>query len=1470
MGDQKSDESLKAEAGSFPTSSHDGLTHLITGHKLNGQNYNQWVRSVTIFLQGKGREGYITGDSKCPEKGDTNLQKWQLENSQVMTWLLNTMTNEIGENFMFYDTAKDIWDAVKETYSDVDNTSAVFEIKSILHDLRQGESSVTEYFNILNRHWQQLDIYEEVKWCCTEDQKKYKDLVGKERIYKFLLGLNKDLDEVRGRILGTKPLPKIREAFSEVRREESRRKLMLGTSISAPSTESSAMAARGNQPQPPTKKTRPWCDQCKRPGHTKENCWSIYGKPPEAKQFKSKEGRGNTVVHHQNSEVISNSSPFSKEQMETLQKLLQQTMLTAGKSGTAAVAQKGNFLYALNTSKGKIESWIIDSGASDHMTGDLTLFSSYSPCPYNYTVRIADGTHSKVMGKGSVIISPHITLESVLYVPELDCNLLSISKITRDLKCVAKFSDNLCEFQILESGKTIGNAKECAGLYLLKVEKSEELKTHSYAVATVPSSENDVMLWHYRLGHPNFMYLEKIFPSLFNKNQKNFQCETCQLSKHTRSHYPPQPYKPSQPFSLIHSDVWGPSRVHNITGSRWFVTFIDDHTRVTWVFLMKEKSEVGKIFEVFHNMVQTQFQSKIQILRTDNGREYYNLALTSYLQKVGIVHQSSCVDTPQQNGVAERKNRHLLEVTRSIMSATNVPKQFWGEAVLSATYLINRMPSRILDFKTPLSTLQTTFPASKILSSIPLKVFGCSAFVHNLNPHRSKLDPRSIKCIFLGYSPHQKGYRCYSPITKKFYHTMDVTFFENQAYYTKVGIQGEQSYRYPTETLEYQSLGLEQTEPAQTLPTQASSQPAETTPKPIERTAEVVAETENDGVEVLTSSQQNQDPKVQGGNLKTYERKRRKEVESSTTPTQNHESNQALENEVPTGNVVPNSVPVNMNAPDTDIPIAMRKGVRTCTQHPIERYVSYGKLSQKYRSFVAAVDNIEIPKNIQEALQKPEWAAAVTEEVQALVKNGTWEITTIPEGKRPVGCKWIFSVKYNADGSINRYKARLVAKGFTQSYGVDYEETFAPVAKLNSVRVLLSLAANLDWPLHQLDIKNAFLNGELEEEVYMQIPPGLESPNTSNMVCRLRKSLYGLKQSPRAWFDRLTRVVKEDGFVQCQTDHTMFAKHSMDGKIALFIVYVDDIVITGDDYDQIKHLKSLLANEFEVKDLGQLKYFLGMEIARTKNGIYVSQRKYTLDLLKETGMLGCKAANTPIEPVKRSEEESIPADKDRYQSLVGKLIYLTHTRPDIGFAVSLASRYMSNPTETHMKTVNRILQYLKGSPGRGLYFQKNSNRGIEVYTDSDWAGCLSDRKSTTGYCTFVWGNMVTWRSKKQSVVARSSAEAEFRAMAQGICEGIWLKRMLDEIRIPTNYTMRILCDNKAAISIAKNPVHHDRTKHVEIDRHFIKEKIDQEIIRVDHIPSCKQTADIMTKALPRNIYENIRSNLGMIDIFHPD
>ena len=597
------------------------------------------------------------------------------------------------------------------------------------------------------------------------------------------------------------------------------------------------------------------------------------------------------------------------------------------------------------------------------------------------------------------------------------------------------------------------------------------------------------------------------------------------------------------------------------------------------------------------------------------------------------------------------------------------------------------------------------------------------------------------------------------------------------------------------------------------------------------------------------------------------------EMEEGALSQQTHEAEPGSNPSKIPGSNAPNSDGTVDSELENDIlnmPIAWRKGVRSCTQHPIGNFISYDKLSPTFRAFTSNITEIQVPRDIQEAFKYPKWKAAVDEEVRALAKNGTWEITDLPRGKKPVGCKWIFTVKYKADGNVDRYKARLVAKGFTQSYGIDYQETFAPVAKLNTVRVLLSLAANLDWSLHQLDVKNAFLNGDLEEEVYMDIPAGLETTSNFNKVCRLRKSLYGLKQSPRAWFERFTKVVKGYGFVQCQSDHTLFVKHFPEGKLAIIIVYVDDIILTGNHEEKIDLLKKLLSKEFEIKDLGNLKYFLGMEIARSKKGIAVSQRKYVLDLLNETRMLGCKPAETPMDSTVKLEESdgSPPVDKGRYQRLVGKPIYLSHTRPNIGFSFSMVSQFMNNPTEKHMTAVTRILRYLKMTPGKGLFFQRTTKKEIEIFSDADWAGSVTDRRSTSGYCSFVWGNLVTWRSKKQSVVARSSAEAEFRAMAQGICEGIWLNRLLEELRVPLKHPIVLYCDNQAAISIAKNPVHHDRTKHVEIDRHFIKEKIEEGFFKVSFTPTNSQTANILTKALARVNHEDLTEKLGMINIYN--
>ncbi|KAM5578991.1 hypothetical protein ABKV19_009000 [Rosa sericea] len=495
-------------------------------------------------------------------------------------------------------------------------------------------------------------------------------------------------------------------------------------------------------------------------------------------------------------------------------------------------------------------------------------------------------------------------------------------------------------------------------------------------------------------------------------------------------------------------------------------------------------------------------------------------------------------------------------------------------------------------------------------------------------------------------------------------------------------------------------------------------------------------------------------------------------------------------------------------------------------------------------------------------MKDEKWMKAMTVEMDALEKNCTWELVSLPPGKKTVGCMWVHTVKHNSDSSVDRYMARLVAKGYTHKYGVDYDETFAPVAKINTIRVLLLLATNLDWPLQQFDVKNAFLD--------MDLPPGYGTSTGEQMLCKLKKSLYGLKQSPRAWFGRFTKFMKKIGYRQSNSDHTLFLKHRC-GKVTALIIYVDDMVVTGDDIEEIQRLQGQLSSEFEMKDLGNLKYFLGIEVARGKECIVLSQRKYVLDLLAETGMLDCKPVDTPIEQNHRLAEyvDQIPTNKGRYQRLVGRLIYLSHTRPDLTYAVSAVSQFMHNPSKVHMDVVFRILQYLKSAPGKGLIFSKNNHLDVSGYTDADWAGNITDRRSTSGYFTFVGGNLVTWKSKKQKVVARSSAEAEYRGMARGLCEMLWLRNLLRDLGFRQKKAMSLYCDNKAAIEIAHNLVQHDRTKHVEVDRHFIKEKLDGHIILFPFVPTDEQLADILTKALSRKAFYDSLDKLGIRDLYAP-
>ena len=757
-----------------------------------------------------------------------------------------------------------------------------------------------------------------------------------------------------------------------------------------------------------------------------------------------------------------------------------------------------------------------------------------------------------------------------------------------------------------------------------------------------------------------------------------------------------------------------------------------------------------------------------------------------------------------------------MSSARALLFQGNCPKFYWSEAVATATHLINRTPSKTLNLKAPIDLLSSEYLSLCLKTNLSAKIFGCIVYVHL--HHTGKLDHRAIKCIFLGYSTTQKGYKCYHPSSRKFFITADAKFDDFKIFYD----EASRSEGYLD--LMAQEVGKNDDHRMTELPSLAPgiNEPTpdvSTVPSPIEG-----------------------------------------EVESHT-PKNTQNNAEMVEGEDISSN--------------NGWSIAVSKGVRNCTQtkpYPVSNYVSYTRMSPEYNRVIQTLMTISVPKNVQEAISSNEWKKAMDEEMEALEKNGTWEMGPLPVGKKLVGSRWVFTIKYHSEGSVARYKARLVARGYTQSYGIDYNETFAPVAKLNTIRILIALAALFDWKLFQFDVKNAFLHGELEEEVYMAPPPGyFLKTNNNGDVCHLRKSIYGLKQSPRAWFGKFSKTMLSAGYAQSEGDHTLFIKHGKEGKVAILIVYVDDIVVTGNDVAEIQNLKKHLASSFDIKALGLLSYFLGIEVAYSAAGIVLSQHKYIIDLLKDTGKLDCRPAVTPVDVnVKlKSEqhEKDFPVNKTSFQRLIGRLLYLNHTRPDIAFAVNSLSQFMNDPRESHQGAADRILAYLKGSIGQGLLFKRGSEPSIVIYTDSDYAGSLDDSQSTSGYCSFIGGNLVTWRSKKQKEVSLSSAEAELRALKKGVSEGMWIKDILQDLCLLPSKGMTLYSDSKSAIAMAKNPVQHERTKHARVARHYIKQSIEEGFIIPQYTPSLEQVADIFTKGIPGPQFSALVSKLGMTNIY---
>ncbi|KAL6348322.1 hypothetical protein AAG906_005622 [Vitis piasezkii] len=806
--------------------------------------------------------------------------------------------------------------------------------------------------------------------------------------------------------------------------------------------------------------------------------------------------------------------------------------------------------------------------------------------------------------------------------------------------------------------KTIGLGKQHNGLYYLAQDQNPAL---AYAI----HKHSD--LWHQRLGHPSsgpLQVLAKVNPEIYFDSKH--VCDICPLAKQTRLSFPSSFISSHAPFDLIHCDIWGPHRINSHSGARYFLTIVDDHTRYTWIHLMSFKSETQGILQSFISWVETQFNH----LDTKGS--------------ITIIH----VLTPQQNGVVERKHRHLLNVGRALRFQANLPLKFWGESIQTACYLINRLPIPLLSHKSPYQLL------------------------HN----------KARRCIFVGYPLGQKGYRVYDLETNKFFSSEMLSFMNIHHHcFHLLSLPLMNAHLILTPLCHLHLLLLV----------------------------------------VLTAS---------SNQMSTSG------IFISTTP--------------------PRLLPANL------LPCQV-------TRHPLTRYFLCTTLT-KISNFVCAITTLWNLQLMNRRLD-PKWQEAMAAELHALEQNHTWTLTPLPSSHRPIGCKWVYKIKYNSDGTVERYKARLVAKGFTQREGIDYKETFSPVAKLTTVRCLLAIAAVRHWSLHQMDVQNAFLHGDFLEEVYMQLPPDFRRQGETPMVCRLNKSLYGLKQASRSWFRKFSATIQQDGFHQSRADYSLFTKISGNSFTAV-LIYVDDMIITGNDENVIAALKESLHTKFRIKDLGQLRYFLGIE------------RKYTLDILDEARLAwGQTIINTYGE---------------------------NNKLPHVGDLLKNPSTYVRLP---HLDVVHHLLRYLKGAPGQGLYFPAKGNLLLRGFCDANWARCSITRRSVTGYCIFLGGALISWKTKKQTTVSRSSAESEYRAMASITCELTWLRYLLDDLKVEHSQPAKLFCDSKAALHIAANPVYHERTKHIEIA----------------HVPSSCQLADLFTKPLNSSIFHSLLNKFGVLDIHAP-
>lgn len=1146
------------------------------------------------------------------------------------------------------------------------------------------------------------------------------------------------------------------------------------------------------------------CYNCHKLGHEWSQCWSqgggSHGKGTRQKQRGVKKSNQNELVH-------SAEDDRGRDAYEAGYVFSTLCQMNTRKETSYISIQSSDI--------------IADTGASVHIVPKRDMLMNFKPIkePINGV-----GGESFTSGTGDVIIKTQVggktttfKLLNAKWVPTVSNTLISIGRLIStggsfeavgmDCQLTGKNGEHLASGSIKQNVYVINGE-----IIRHQINKVTDIKKLSWDEA------------HRRLGHLSVTSMRKLFSgnhitgiSIDEESPAQIHCDSCRAAKATKSSFQKetQILRTTCVGEVFHTDLWGPSETPSLGNKSYFISFTDDRSKYTTLTFLKLKSDASEAIKNYIAWVHTQTGKLPKAMRSVNGGEFQ--AVSSYLRQQGIEHHLTAPYSPQQNGVAERLNRTLVEGARSMMIERNVPKFLWTEAVMHMNFIRNRVSTS--------SNIGNTSPYEIWNNKKPhleyLREFGCDVWI--LNEERvSKLSPKSHKYMFTGYNEGSKSVRYYKAATHKILISRNFQFDTN--------LNGPLSHD-SAEAIDFETTDKEESS----------------------------MDKEN---EVSNSGDQDQDQE------ETLTEERIEEP-STLSPSFQKTSDRTLP--IRSGLRGRNSVDYRqLNDPWYKPRSDKLESVPSPDQNA--GYVQIVNIARDLICGYQASDP-QVPDHIAQAKDSaewPQWREAINNELAQLEEYGTWEICDLPLGRKSIGSRWVFTKKFDENGNLSRYKARLVAQGFSQIPGQDYSETFSPVMRLDTLRILCAIQTIMNLEVNQMDIKGAYLNGAITEEIYMRQPPGYVTHD--NKVCRLKRSLYGLKQAGREWNKKLNQFLLNLNFKRATKEHCVYVR-KYKSLFDVIGVWVDDLLLLSKTKDTMKKLKSEIHKEFEATDQGVPKYMLGIEIQvnSDKQSIRLSQTQYIEKIVSRFGISPMKPSDIPMAchakfNIANNDDDFV--DETLYRSAIGSLMYAAiATRPDIAFAVNTLAQFNTKPTKVHWDAVAKIFKYLEGSKNLGILYDhgdKYAKLEVTGFTDAGNGVNSSSGCPTSGGVFLMAGGAIKWISERQRGATLSEMESEFVASCKTAQSGIWIKDLLEDLGF-TPGPVQIWIDNSASLRITENPESHKRALHIQRKFFWIQQKHEQGLIILHKVKTQQNVDDIFTKPLPRHIFEGHRLSLGFSD-----